>query len=64
LCARGTPSQRVRHYDHSHDIAVLQLQGASGLQTVNLGDSGSATPGQKVVAQPGEIAPAATALVN
>jgi S1-C subfamily serine protease len=45
-----TYQAKVVGYDHSHDIAVLQLQGASGLQTVTLGDSGSATAGQKVVA--------------
>ena len=41
---------RVVGYDHSHDIAVLQLQGASGLKTVTLGNSSSAAAGQKVVA--------------
>jgi len=45
-----TYQAKVVGYDHSHDIAVLQLQGASGLQTVTLGDSGSAAVGQKVVA--------------
>jgi len=45
-----TYQARVVGYDHSHDIAVLQLHGASGLQTVTLGDSASAAPGQKVVA--------------
>jgi len=45
-----TYQAKVVGYDHSHDIAVLQLQGASGLQTVTLGNSGSASPGQKVVA--------------
>jgi S1-C subfamily serine protease len=45
-----TYQAKVVGYDHSHDIAVLQLQGASGLQTVTLGDSGGAAPGQKVVA--------------
>ena len=45
-----TYQAKVVGYDHSHDVAVLQLQGASGLQTVNLGDSGSASTGQKVVA--------------
>jgi S1-C subfamily serine protease len=45
-----TYQAKVVGYDHSHDIAVLQLQRASGLQTVTLGDSGSATAGQKVVA--------------
>ena len=41
---------RVVGYDQTKDIAVLQLQGASGLQTVNLGDSSTAAVGQKVVA--------------
>jgi S1-C subfamily serine protease len=45
-----TYQAKVVGYDHNHDIAVLQLQGASGLQTVTLGDSGSAAAGQKVVA--------------
>jgi S1-C subfamily serine protease len=45
-----TYQAKVVGYDHSHDIAVIQLQGASGLQTVTLGDSGSASSGQKVVA--------------
>jgi S1-C subfamily serine protease len=40
----------VTGYDQSHDIAVLQLRGASGLKTVNLGDSAKAAVGQKVVA--------------
>jgi S1-C subfamily serine protease len=37
-------------YDKTKDIAVLQLQNASGLQTVNLGDSSTVTVGQNVVA--------------
>ncbi len=37
-------------YNQSHDIAVLQLQGASGLKTVTLGNSSTAAAGQKVVA--------------
>ena len=41
---------RVVGYDQSHDIAVLQLQGASGLKTVTLGNSSSAVATQKVVA--------------
>jgi S1-C subfamily serine protease len=45
-----TYQARVVGYDHSHDIAVIQLQGASGLRTVTLGNSASAAPGQKVVA--------------
>jgi S1-C subfamily serine protease len=36
-------------YDQSKDIAVLQLQGASGLQTVSLGNSDTAAIGQAVV---------------
>ena len=45
-----TYQAKVVGYDHSRDVAVLQLQGASGLQTVTLGNSTSASPGQKVVA--------------
>ena len=45
-----TYQAKVVGYDHSHDIAVIQLQGASGLDTVTLGNSSSAAPGQKVVA--------------
>lgn len=41
---------KVIGYDQTRDIAVLQLQGASGLQTVTLGNSSSAAVGQKVVA--------------
>jgi S1-C subfamily serine protease len=37
-------------FDKSHDVAVLKLQGASGLKTVNLGDSSSVKTGHKVVA--------------
>jgi S1-C subfamily serine protease len=37
-------------YNQSHDIAVLQLRGASGLKTVTLGNSSTATAGQTVVA--------------
>jgi S1-C subfamily serine protease len=37
-------------YDQHHDVAVLQLHGASGLQTVDLGNSSSAATGQRVVA--------------
>ena len=36
-------------YDQTKDIAVLQLKGASGLQTVSLGNSSSAAIGQAVV---------------
>jgi S1-C subfamily serine protease len=41
---------KVVGYDQSKDIAVLQLQGASGLQTVSLGNSSTAKAGDKVVA--------------
>jgi len=37
-------------YDRSHDVAVLQLRGASGLQTVATGNSAHATVGEQVVA--------------
>ena len=41
---------KVVGYDQTKDIAVLQLQGASGLKTVKLGNSSTAAVGQKVVA--------------
>jgi S1-C subfamily serine protease len=41
---------KVVGYDQSRDIAVLQLVGASGLQTVPLGNSSSVKLGDKVVA--------------
>ena len=37
-------------YDRSHDIAVLQLQGASGLQTASIGDSSGVAIGDEVAA--------------
>jgi S1-C subfamily serine protease len=37
-------------YDSTHDIAVLQLQGACGLKTATLGDSAKAAVGESVVA--------------
>jgi S1-C subfamily serine protease len=37
-------------YDVSRDIAVIQLHGASGLQTADLGSSSSVTVGNEVVA--------------
>jgi S1-C subfamily serine protease len=37
-------------YDRSHDVAVLQLQDASGLQTVPLGDSSTVALGESVTA--------------
>ena len=36
-------------YDQTADVAVLQLHGASGLRTADLGNSSSATVGQQVV---------------
>jgi S1-C subfamily serine protease len=41
---------KVVGYNQTKDIAVLQLQGASGLKTVRLGNSDTAAVGQKVVA--------------
>jgi S1-C subfamily serine protease len=37
-------------YDHSHDIAVIQLANASGLTTAKIGDSSANTTGEPVVA--------------
>src|SRR5581483_2536575 len=37
-------------YDRAHDIAVLQLQGASGLPTATLGDSGTVAVGDPIAA--------------
>ena len=45
-----TYTATVVGYDASHDVAVLQLQGASGLTVASLGDSGSVGVGDNVVA--------------
>ena len=45
-----TYQAKVVGYDQTKDVAVLQLQGASGLPTVNLGNSSTVAVGQKVVA--------------
>ncbi len=45
-----TYTATVVGYDASHDVAVLQLQGASGLTTASLGDSSSVRVGDNVVA--------------
>jgi len=45
-----TYTATVTGYDASHDVAVLQLQGASGLTTASLGSSGSVRVGDNVVA--------------
>jgi S1-C subfamily serine protease len=37
-------------YDAAHDIAVLQMKGASGLATASLGDSSAVRFGEKVIA--------------
>ena len=41
---------KVVGYDRSGDVAVIQLQGASGLQTVPLGDSSTVSVSAKVLA--------------
>lgn len=45
-----TYGAKVVGYDRSKDVAVLQLAGASGLQTVDMGDSSTVVPGDGVVA--------------
>jgi S1-C subfamily serine protease len=45
-----TYQAKVVGYDDSHDVAVLQLQGASGLSTVSIGDSAKVRVGNDVVA--------------
>ncbi len=45
-----TYTAKVVGYDASHDVAVLQLQNASGLTTASLGDSSSVKTGDSVVA--------------
>ena len=45
-----TYSARVVGYDTTDDVALLQLQGASGLKTVSLGDSAKVKVGQNVLA--------------
>jgi S1-C subfamily serine protease len=45
-----TYTARVVGYDQSKDVAVIQLQGASGLPTVTLGNSSTAAVGQDVTA--------------
>ena len=46
----GTFPATVVGADPSADVAVLQIQGVSGLPTVTLGDSSSLTVGQQVIA--------------
>jgi len=45
-----TYTAKVVGYDQSKDVAVIQLQGASGLRTVTLGDSSTVAVGQAVTA--------------
>jgi S1-C subfamily serine protease len=45
-----TYTAKVVGYDASHDVAVIQLQNASGLTVASLGDSSSVQPGDSVVA--------------
>jgi S1-C subfamily serine protease len=45
-----TYNASVVGYDASHDVAVIKLQGASGLKTASIGDSSSAAVGESVVA--------------
>jgi S1-C subfamily serine protease len=45
-----TYAATVVGYDASHDVAVIQLQGASGLTTASLGDSSSVQAGDSVTA--------------
>ncbi|HYB17403.1 MAG TPA: trypsin-like peptidase domain-containing protein [Streptosporangiaceae bacterium] len=45
-----TYTATVVGYDDSHDVAVLQLQGASGLTVASLGNSSSVQVGDNVVA--------------
>ena len=44
-----TYSATVVGYDRTIDVAVIQLKGASGLQTANFGNSSSVTTGEQVV---------------
>jgi S1-C subfamily serine protease len=45
-----TYTAKVVGYDKSDDVAVIQLQGASGLTTVSFGDSSQVSVGQSVTA--------------
>ena len=45
-----TYKAHVAGYDRTHDVAVLQLEGASELQTVTLGASSKLSPGMSVTA--------------
>lgn len=47
---RQTYSATVVGYDRTHDIAVLQMQGASGLPAATIGDSGTVAVGDHIAA--------------
>jgi serine protease Do len=49
VAGRSFPAELVG-YDRRHDVAVLQLIGASGLPTAPIGDSGQLAEGEPVVA--------------
>jgi len=44
-----TYTAKVVGYDHTIDVAVIQLQGASGLKTVSIGNSSTVAVGEAVV---------------
>jgi len=46
----STYAAKVVGYNDTSDVAVIQLQGASGLSTVSIGSTASLAAGQKVVA--------------
>ncbi len=45
-----TYAATVVGYDRNHDVAVLQMQGASGLQTASIGDSNAVAVGDEIAA--------------
>jgi S1-C subfamily serine protease len=48
---RSSPyTAQVVGYDATHDVAVVKIEGASGLPTVSLGNSGTVSIGETVVA--------------
>ncbi|MGB8253939.1 MAG: trypsin-like peptidase domain-containing protein [Pseudonocardiaceae bacterium] len=47
---RQTYPATVVGYDRKHDVAVLQMHGASGLPTASIGDSGAVAVGDEIAA--------------
>jgi S1-C subfamily serine protease len=45
-----TYAATVVGYDRNHDVAVLRMQGASGLQTASIGDSNAVAVGDEIAA--------------